>query len=134
MTTPTELLFLVGRIVLGGFFLWGGLNHLRHHRALADYAASQGTPAPTVAVLGTGGLLLAGGASVVTGLLPLVGLALLAAFLVGVTPVMHAFWKIDDPTARAAEVVNFSKNVALLGAVAALAIVPRPWPLGLGGL
>lgn len=133
MATPTEILFLVGRILLGGFFVWSGVNHLRNHRMFAQYASSKGMPAPTLSVIGTGGLLLVGGASVVTGFLPLVGLALLAVFLVGVTPVMHAFWKVEDPMARVGEVVNFTKNVALLGAVAALAVVPQPWPLGLAG-
>jgi hypothetical protein len=30
---------------------------------------------------------------------------------------MHAFWKVQDPTAKMGEMVNFMKNIALLGAV-----------------
>jgi hypothetical protein len=30
---------------------------------------------------------------------------------------MHAFWKLKDPMARMSDMVNFSKNLALLGAV-----------------
>lgn len=83
------------------------------------------------AVLGSGTLLLLGGLSVLTGTYPLVGLALLALFFLGVTPAMHAYWKVHDPMQRAAEQVNFLKNMALLGACLALAAVPQPWPLNL---
>jgi hypothetical protein len=30
---------------------------------------------------------------------------------------MHAFWKVQDPTVKMGEMVNFMKNIALLGAV-----------------
>jgi putative oxidoreductase len=33
---------------------------------------------------------------------------------------MHDFWKVEDPQRRQAEMINFSKNMALLGAALAL--------------
>jgi putative oxidoreductase len=132
MTSPTDLVLLVGRLVFGGYFLQAGVNHFRHWRSLSQYAGAKGTPSPALAVLGTGGLLAAGGVSVATGVYPLVGLALLAVFLLGVTPVMHPFWKVPEPMARMTEQVNFTKNVALLGAVLALMALPQPWALSLG--
>jgi hypothetical protein len=30
---------------------------------------------------------------------------------------MHALWKVQDPTAKMHEMVNFTKNLALLGAI-----------------
>jgi hypothetical protein len=30
---------------------------------------------------------------------------------------MHTFWKIQDPMAKMGEMINFTKNIALLGAV-----------------
>ena len=130
----TATVLLLGRLIFGGYFVMSGIAHFRNHKAMAQYAAAKGTPAPTLAVLATGALMTAGGLSVITGILPILGLAALAVFLVGVTPVMHAFWTIQDPMTRMAETVNFTKNVALLGAVFALMALPRPWqwslPLG----
>jgi putative oxidoreductase len=125
----THIALLAGRILLGGYFLLAGINHIRQRTAMAGYAASKGVPAPMAAVLGTGGLLLLGGASILLGLHPIVGLAVLAIFLVGVTPSMHAFWKVRDPMHRMGEQINFMKNTALLGALLALAALPQPWPL-----
>jgi hypothetical protein len=44
---------------------------------------------------------------------------------------MHSFWNMEG-AARASNLVNFTKNVALLGSVLMFLLIPRPWPLGLG--
>jgi uncharacterized membrane protein YphA (DoxX/SURF4 family) len=128
MARWSDLAFLAGRLLFGGFFVGNGVHHLLAPREIASAAAAQGVPAPFLAAVGTGLLLLFGGALVALGYLPRVGLALLVVFLVGVTPVMHAFWTYADPQARAIQLTNFTKNLALLGACLALAGVPTPWP------
>lgn len=128
---PTDIAFLIGRILLGGYFLIAGIAHFRGAKAMAGYAASKNVPAPLAAILGTGILLVLGGASILTGVYPYAGLALVAIFLVGVTPAMHDFWRVKDPMQRMGELVNFQKNVALLGAVVAFYVVGSAWPLSL---
>jgi hypothetical protein len=41
---------------------------------------------------------------------------------------MHDFWKQQNPEQRMSEMINFTKNVALAGAAAALMGVEEPWP------
>jgi hypothetical protein len=41
---------------------------------------------------------------------------------------MHNFWAIEDPKQRMNDMVNFSKNMALLGSALALMGVDEPWP------
>ena len=124
-------LFLLGRIVFGGYFVYSGLNHFLSTAQMAQYAASKGVPLSEIAVLGTGLLMLVGGLSVMFGVLPHIGALCIAVFLVGVSPIMHNFWAIPDPAQRMAEMVNFTKNMALLGGVLMLLGVPRPWPYSL---
>jgi uncharacterized membrane protein YphA (DoxX/SURF4 family) len=121
-------LFLLGRALYGGFFVYNGLNHLLHIEKMSQYAASKGVPAPDAAVRSTGGMLLAGGISVVAGVKPRQGLATLLAFLVPTTLQMHRFWEVEDPSQRMAEMTNFAKNVALIGAALALMQLDEPWP------
>jgi uncharacterized membrane protein YphA (DoxX/SURF4 family) len=59
------------------------------------------------------------------------GLAALVLFLIPVTFTMHPFWK-EVGQARAIEKIQFMKNLALLGAVLMLSIIPTPWPMSLG--
>ncbi len=57
------------------------------------------------------------------------GAALIGGFLAGVSPIMHNFWKMEDPNQRMNDMANFTKNVALLGAALALMAVEEPWPV-----
>lgn len=42
---------------------------------------------------------------------------------------MHDFWRQQDPNQRMSEMVNFTKNLALLGGALALMGVEEPWPV-----
>jgi putative oxidoreductase len=79
----------------------------------------------------TGAMLVVGGASVLFGILPIVGLSLLILFLLSTLVTMHAFWNLEDPQLRAADQVNFLKNVALIGASLALMYGASDWALAL---
>jgi len=124
-----SVLFLIGRILFGGYFIYSGINHFRMLGAMAGYAQAKGIPAPKPAVAFTGLLLLVGGMSVLFSLYPTIGAAALAIFLLPVTFTMHAYWKVQDPMAKMAERVNFMKNIALLGAALLLLAIPQPWSL-----
>jgi putative oxidoreductase len=119
--------FLIGRIMLGGFFIYNGINHLKQRKTLAQYAAAKKVPRPDLAVTASGIMLIAGGTSIVLGIKPKLGALLAAGFLGVVSPAIHAFWKDQDPNERMNNMVNFSKNLALLGATVALAGVDEPW-------
>jgi uncharacterized membrane protein YphA (DoxX/SURF4 family) len=120
--------FLLGRLIFGGFFLYNGINHFRARKQMVEYAQSKGVPLQDLAVAATGVALLIGGASFLLGIKPKVGALSIAGFLAGVSPVMHNFWKSENPEQRMHDMVDFSKNMALLGAAMALMTVREPWP------
>lgn len=120
-------LFLIGRVLLGGYFLRSAYNHLVNTQQLMGYAGSKGVPAPKVAVLGSGLLLLLGGLGILLGRYVDWAVLALVLFLVPVTFKMHAYWKATDPMQKMGDQVNFWKNVALLGAVLMLLMLPEPW-------
>jgi putative oxidoreductase len=120
--------FLIGRILFGGFFLYNGINHLKNSKLLAQYAGSKSVPMPDISVKLSGLVLLIGGTSILLGLKPKVGAGAIIAFLAGVSPMMHDFWRAEDPNQRTADMVHFTKNMALLGSALALAGVEEPWP------
>jgi putative oxidoreductase len=119
--------FLIGRIIFGGFFLYNGINHLNQRKMLAQYAGSKNVPMPDAAVTATGVALIVGGTSVLLGLKPKLGAAMIVAFLASVSPMMHDFWTAQDPNQRMNEMIHFSKNMAMLGAALALMGVEEPW-------
>jgi uncharacterized membrane protein YphA (DoxX/SURF4 family) len=62
------------------------------------------------------------------GIKPKLGAVALMGFLAGVSPIMHDFWRAQDPGQRMNDMTNFTKNMALLGGTAALMGVEEPWP------
>lgn len=121
--------FVIGRMLLGGFFLYNGINHFKQRKELAQYAASKGVPAAEAAVVVSGAALTVGGASILLGIKPKLGALAILGFLAGVSPVMHNFWAVEDANQRQNEMINFSKNLALAGAALALMEVDEPWPV-----
>ncbi len=126
-----DIVLLVGRILFGGFFIMSGINHFQNLAIMSGYAESKNLPFARLAVIGTGVMLVAGGASVLLGIVPIVGLTVLILFLLSTLVTMHDFWNLKDPQQRAAEQVNFLKNVALIGASLALMYGASDWALAL---
>lgn len=119
--------FLLGRIAFGGFFIYNGINHLKQRKTMAQYAQSKNVPAAEAAVAGTGIMLIVGGASLLLGVKPRLGAAAIVGFLAGVSPVIHNFWKAEDPNQRMNDMAHFGKNMAMLGAAVALMGIEEPW-------
>jgi uncharacterized membrane protein YphA (DoxX/SURF4 family) len=111
-----DIIVLVGRILFAFLFLTSGFAHFTKRQMMAPYAASRGVPAPMLAVLAGGVLLLAGSVSVLLGIWADLGALLLVVFLVPTAVLMHGFWKETDPQARMTEMTQFSKDTALAGA------------------
>ena len=120
--------FLIGRLLFGGYFVMSGIKHLKQTGQFAQYAASKHVPKPDLAVRATGAMLILGGTSILLGIKPKIGSSAVIGFLAGVSPVMHNFWKEEQPEQRMNDIINFTKNVALLGGAVALMGVEEPWP------
>ena len=112
----TALLY-IGRIIFGGYFIFGGMDLFTKFEMMSGYAKSKGAPSPKLSVAFSGLLLLIGGVSVLFNTFPALGFVSLLLFLVPVTLIMHAPWKVEDPQAKMSETINFMKNFALVGAV-----------------
>lgn len=112
-----EISLLIGKILFGGYFIYSGLNHFRSTEMLAGYAKSKNVPMPKASVLLSGAMMVLGGLGVLLGMYVKISLALIAAFLLVASFAMHAFWKESDQAAKMGDMVNFTKNIALIGAI-----------------
>ncbi len=127
-----NVLFLIGRIIFGIYWLISAGGHLFFNRAaLKGYARSKRVPAPGIAIGITGILLLFGGAGILLGVYTTWAIGALILFLLPVTLTMHNFWIDRDAASRTSNMMNFSKNMALLAALLMLLAIPTPWPFAL---
>ena len=128
-----EIAFLVGWIILGVYYLFNASNHFTRLEMMSGYAASKGVLAPKLAVVVSGLLLAVGGLSILLGFQPLIGVIALVIFFLPVTFMMHNFWTVEDEMMKMAEMVNFTKNMGLMGSALMFLAIPTPWPFSLGG-
>lgn len=112
-----ESIFLIGRILLGGYFVYSAFNHFKNLKGLTAYAASKKVPMAREGVMVTGLILFVGGATILTGIAVVVGMWLLVVFLAVASFSMHAFWKHPAGMERMSDEINFTKNMALIGAL-----------------
>lgn len=131
-TTIGGFAFLIGRVLFGVLLGFMGFNHFMNLDGMSGYAESKGVPFARLGVIGSGLLLVLGGLAIVLGVYPLLGAAAIALFFLGVTPIMHDFWTVEDREQRQAEMTNFLKNATLFGAaLVLLALSGTEWPYAL---
>ena len=129
-----QIAHVIARLLFSALFLRSAYSHLTNVKMVGAYAKAVGhVPMPEVATIVTGFMLLVGGVSILIGFHPRVGAALLIVFLVPVAFVMHGYWRIQDPAARAGDAAHFWKDISLAGAALFILADPHwPWPWTLG--
>ncbi len=123
-------LAIIGQVLFGLYWLSNGFNHFNHLNGMAGYASSKGVVNPRFAVRLTGLLLLIGGLGILLGYQIWWAILALVVFLILVSFKMHNFWAMTDPQMKMMEYVQFTKNMALLGALLMLWTLPV-WPYSL---
>jgi putative oxidoreductase len=81
-----------------------------------SHAADAGVPMASIVVPISGVIAILGGLSIALGYKAKWGAWLIVLFLIPVTLVMHAFWKIADPQIAQMQQTMFLKNLSMLGA------------------
>lgn len=106
---------IAGRILFSLMFIMSGFGHLTNSAGMAQYAGSMGVPAPFLAVIISGIMIMLGALSVMLGYKVKIGTILLVVFLIPTTFIMHNFWSIEDPMQSQMQMAMFMKNLSMLG-------------------
>jgi putative oxidoreductase len=109
-----RFVYPLGRILFALIFITAVPRHFTHEGI--QHAADLGVPLASLLVPLSGLMALVGGLSVAAGYKARVGALLLVGFLVPVTLMMHAYWKLHDPVQIHVQQAMFAKNVSMLGA------------------
>jgi hypothetical protein len=89
--------------------------------------APKKVPAPDLGGCRIRAALLVGGASLLLGVQPKLGITAIVVSGKSIT-VMRNFCAVADPQHRMNEMIHFSKNMALLGGALARTGIEEPWP------
>lgn len=117
VSTLNGLASLGGRIALGTIFLMSAVgNKIPNFSGVAGYMSSEGVPAASIMLAGAIVFLIVGALSVMSGFKARIGAGLLLVFLVLATFFFHDFWTFEGEAVQA-EMIQFMKNLALMGAM-----------------
>jgi putative oxidoreductase len=105
-------------------------NKIPHFNEVAKVMAAKGIPAPSIMLVGAIVFLIVGSLSVILGYKVQIGATLLLIFLVLATYFFHDFWKQTDPKAMQEQMVQFMKNLSMMGTMLFL-IANGPGPFSL---
>ncbi len=121
----------LARPLLASMFVVGGVDQVKHPGRKADSAGPLverlaprlRLPEDTeLLVRANGVVMVAAGTMLALGRMPRTSAAVLAGTLVPTTVAAHAFWREEDPEARAAQRTHFLKNLGLLGGLLLAAV------------
>ena len=116
--TLQGILAVLGRVLLCTIFFTAAVgNKIPNFQAVAGYMAKEGVPAPQVMLAGAIVFLIVGSISIVLGYKARIGAFLLLVFLALATYFFHDFWTLSDPQARQEQMIQFMKNLGLMGAM-----------------
>jgi putative oxidoreductase len=125
------VLAVLGRVMLSTIFLLSAAgNKIPNFSGVAKVMASQGVPAPRFMLVGAIVFLIVGSLSVIVGYKARIGATLLLIFLVLATYFFHDFWKETDPKAVQDQMIQFMKNLSMMGAML-LIVATGPGPFSL---
>jgi len=118
-----DIVLWVGRILYSGLLIFMGLNHFMQLENLSQYAEAKNVPAPRIAVLGSGALLIVGAVLLFFPSLAFIGGILTAIFLVATGVMIHNFWAVEDANMKMVDMTQFFKNLVMAGAALALGVL-----------
>ena len=105
---------LIGRMLLVILFFISGFGKIPGYEGTAAYIASEGLPMPQVLAAISIIIELGGAIAIALGWKTRFAAAVLALFMIVITPVFHKFWGIP-PDEAAIQQIHFMKNVSIVG-------------------
>ena len=104
----------LGRLLLALIFVLSGVNKIQDFDGTQEYMAAHGMSMTATLLIAAIAIEILAGLSVLLGLATRWSALLLAAYLIPVTLVFHAFWAVDAAQQQI-QMVHFLKNLAIMG-------------------
>ncbi len=103
------------RLLLSGIFIYGGWGAFSNPGRRPKMVEAAGIPRPEQAVVLNGGVMILAGLFLSIGIAPKLAASLLIGSLIPTTLVGHAFWKEEPGPQREMQMLQFLKNIGLIG-------------------
>jgi len=121
MNSTNDITSLAGRILMSVIFLISGFFKVGGYAQMVGYATAVHLPMPGVAIAVAAAVELGCGLAILAGFKTRFAAWLLFLYLLPVTYVFHNFWAVQGQEQQM-QMVNFLKNVAIMGGLLVLSV------------
>jgi putative oxidoreductase len=111
----SEILWRLGRFLLGGLFVAGGIRHFFIIPDLAEMMKTRGVPFPKQVLIAGSGFQLVCGLLFILGISVALAAAGLIVFTVSASIMLLNFWSLDEGPEREGLMNAFMTNIAMIG-------------------
>ena len=118
--TAQKAIAVLGRGLLGLYFIVPGISKITGFAATSDYMAAHSVPLIPVLLVLTIIIQIGGGISLLAGYRTAIVAFVLAGLTLVISLFMHNFWTLPDGMERAHETQNFVKNLAIMAGLLCL--------------
>lgn len=115
METARHYASAIGRFLLSLIFIMSGIGKLFDWSGTAAYMRSEGMVAVPFFLIMAVLFEVLGGLSLLLGFKARWGALALIVFLIPTTLIFHDFWTYGDPQMRQLQMINFMKNLSIMG-------------------
>jgi putative oxidoreductase len=110
----SQVLLILGRVLLGGLFVYGGVRHMFIMPAITQAIAARGVPAPRLVLLVGSAFQFVAGLSLILGMFVAPAALALVLFTVAASVMLLNFWDLEGAP-REAAINVWQSNLAIVG-------------------
>lgn len=114
---------LFGRFLLGLYFILPGVSKITNYSGTVEYMSAHNVPMISALLPLTIAMQLALGLALIIGFKGKIAAFLLAGLTLAISIYMHNFWAMEEGAARAHEMQNFIKNMAIMSGLLVISSV-----------
>lgn len=109
-----NICLLLGRLLMGSYFILPGLQKITNYQGMTDYMLAHNVPATTILLPITIILQITLGLAIIVGFKGKIAAFILAGLTLVISIYMHNFWAMEEGVQKVHEMQNFIKNMAIM--------------------
>jgi putative oxidoreductase len=127
MRVIENICLLLGRLLMGSYFILPGLQKITSYQMMTDYMLAHNVPATAFLLPVTIVIQIVAGLAIIIGFKGKLAAFILAGLTLVISIYMHDFWSMVEGLARNHEMQNFIKNMAIMSGLLVISNLGTGW-------
>lgn len=127
MRVVENICLLLGRLLMGSYFILPGLQKITNYQTMTDYMLAHSVPATSILLPVTIVIQIVLGLAIIIGFKGKLAAIILAGLTLVISIYMHDFWTMTEGLERNHETQNFFKNMGIMAGLLMVSNLGTGW-------